>query len=129
MISRSFARVVVIVLSVAALAGACASAASAQIFTPQSGAGLSVSFTTERMGGSRLLLFGEVRNGTGTTYERVVLLAEGLDESGKVVSRGRGYVPGTLGPKTSAPFELRMLASGSERRYRVTVESFQQVQN
>jgi hypothetical protein len=129
MILRPLARVGVVLLAAAALACTGASPAPAQVYTPQSGAGLSVSFTTERMGGSRVLVFGEVRNGTGTTYERVVVLAEGLDDGGKVVSRARGYVPSTLGPKTSAPFELRMLGSGSERRYRVTVESFQQVQN
>jgi hypothetical protein len=129
MILRALARVTVVLLAAAALASAGVSPAPAQVFTPQSGAGLSVSFTTERMGGSRVLVFGEVRNGTGATVERVVLLAEGLDESGKVVSRARGYVTGTLGPKTSSSFELRMLASGSERRYRVTVDSFQQVQN
>ncbi len=129
MILRALARVAVVLLAVAALAGAGASPAPAQVYTPQSGSGLSVSFTTERMGGSRMLVFGEVRNGTGTTYERVVVLAEGLDDSGKVVSRARGYVTGTVGPKTSSSFELRMLASGSERRYRVTVDSFQQVQN
>ena len=129
MIPRPLARVVVVLVAAAALACAGGSPAPAQVFTPESGAGLSVSFTTERMGGSRVLVFGEVRNGTGATYERVVVLAEGLDDGGKVVSRARGYVPGTVGPKTSSSFELRMLASGSERRYRVTVDSFQQVQN
>jgi hypothetical protein len=130
MIPRPLARIVVVLVAAAALACAGGSPAPAQqVFTPQSGAGLSVSFTTERMGGSRVLVFGEVRNGTPYTYERVVVLAEGLDDGGKVVSRGRGYVPGTIGPKTNSSFELRMLASGSERRYRVTVDSFQQVQN
>ncbi|MET0852278.1 MAG: hypothetical protein ABW020_14165, partial [Candidatus Rokuibacteriota bacterium] len=102
MILRALARVTVVLLAAAALASAGASPAPAQVFTPQSGTGLSVSFTTERMGGSRVLVFGEVRNGTGSTYERVVVLAEGLDDSGKVVSRARGYVTGTLGPKTSS---------------------------
>ena len=97
------------------------------IYTPQSGAGLSVHFQSERMGPSRVLLFGEVRNSSGNTFERVVLLGEGLDETGKVVSRARVYVPGTISPKGSATFELRLLAAGSERHYRVTVESFQQL--
>jgi len=101
---------------------------SAQVYTPQSASGLSVSFQTERMGGSRVLIFGDVRNSTAQSFERVVLLAEGLDASGNVVSRGRTYVSGTLGASSNAPFELRLLASGSERRYRVSVESFQQVQ-
>jgi hypothetical protein len=103
--------------------------AAAQVYTPQSGTGLTVTFQTERMGGSRVLIFGDVRNATGQTYERVVLLAEGLDGAGQVVSRGRTYVSGTVNPNSSTAFELRFLASGAERRYRVTVESFQQVQN
>ena len=112
------------------LTGATAlSPATAQVFTPQSGTGLTLTFQTEKMGGSRVLIFGDVRNATGQTYERVVLLAEGLDAGGQVVSRGRTYVSGTLNPNSSTAFELRVLASGAERRYRVTVESFQQVQN
>jgi len=111
------------------LAGAALSPAAAQVFTPQSSTGLSVTFQTERMGGSRVLIFGDVRNTTGQTYERVVLLAEGLDAGGQVVSRGRTYVSGTVNPNSATAFELRFLASGSERRYRVSVESFQQVQN
>ena len=110
-------------------AGAALSPAAGQIFTPQSASGLSVTFQTEKMGGSRVLIFGDVRNSTGQTFERVVLLAEGLDGAGKVVSRGRTYVSGTVNPNSTTAFELRFLASGSERRYRVTVESFQQVQN
>jgi hypothetical protein len=106
---------------------ALAASTFAQIYTPQSGSALSVSFQSEKMGGSRVLLFGDVRNNGGATYERVVLLAEGLDDTGKVVSRGRGYVSGTIPPRGSASFELRLLSAGTERRYRVQVESFQQV--
>jgi len=102
---------------------------AAQVYTPQSGAALTVSFQHERMGGTRVLIFGDVRNSSGAAYERVVLLAEGLDESNKVVSRGRAYVAGSVPPKGSSPFELRLSASGSERRYRVSVESFQITQN
>ena len=119
----------VLLLTVLLAALAVSRGGRAQVYTPQSGAGLSVSFQSERMGGSRVLIFGDVRNSTGSTYERVVLLAEGLDETGKVVSRGRAYVTGTVSPKGSAPFELRLLASGSERRYRVQIESFQQIEN
>ena len=97
----------------------------AQTFTPQSSSGLSVSHTVEKAGGSRVLIFGEVRNATNSTAERVAILAEGLDESGHVVSRGRSFVTGTVPSRGSAPFEIRLLASGSERRYRVQVESFQ----
>jgi hypothetical protein len=104
-------------------------AVPAQTYRPQSAAGLSVVFQVERAGGSRVLLFGDVRNSTGATCERVVLLVEGLDEAGKVVSRSRGYVHGSIPPKGSTSFELRLLASGSEKRYRVEVESFQFLSN
>ena len=97
----------------------------AQTFTPQSSSGLTVSHTVEKAGGSRVLIFGEVRNATNSTAERVAILAEGLDEGGHVVSRGRSFVAGTVPSRGSASFEIRLLASGSERRYRVQVESFQ----
>jgi hypothetical protein len=99
--------------------------ASGQTFTPQSSSGLSVSYTAEKAGGSRVLVFGDVRNSTNSAAERVSLLAEGLDEAGHVVSRGRSFVAGTVPSRGSAPFEIRLLASGSERRYRVQIESFQ----
>ena len=121
------ARAIAVALLLAA--SAALSPAAGQVFTPQSATGISVTFQTEKMGGSRVLIFGDVRNATGQTYERVVLLAEGLDAGGQVVSRGRTYVSGTVNPNSSTAFELRFLASGSERRYRVSVESFQQVQN
>jgi len=99
--------------------------ARAQTFSPQSSSGLSVSFTTERAGGSRVLVFGDVRNTTNSAAEHVVILAEGLDEGGRVVSRGRGYVAGTVPSRGTSPFEIRLLAAGSEKRYRVQVEAFQ----
>jgi len=107
---------------------AAAPARAQQSFTPQSGAGLSVSFTTEKAGGSRVIVFGDVRNTTSTAAERVVILAEGLDDTGRVVSRGRSFVTGTVPPSGGAPFEVRLSASGSEKRYRVQVESFQFLQ-
>lgn len=125
---RVAARVLVVVAALVASLGSEARA-QGQVYTPQSAAGLTVSFQSEKMGGSRVLVFGEVRNNGGSTYERVILLAEGLDDTGKVVSRGRGYVTGTVSPKDTASFELRLLAAGTERRYRVQVESYQQVQN
>ena len=97
----------------------------AQTFTPQSSSGLTVSHTVEKAGGSRVLIFGEVRSATNSTAERVAILAEGLDEGGHVVSRGRSFVAGTVPSRGSAAFEIRLSASGSERRYRVQVESFQ----
>jgi hypothetical protein len=87
-----------------------------------------VTFTTEKVGGSRVLVFGDVRNATGAAAEHVVILAEGLDESGRVVSRGRGYVSHNVPSRGSSPFEIRFLAAGTERRYRVQIESFQFVQ-
>ncbi len=108
--------------------GGVASAPSAQTFTPQSPSGLNVSFTTEKAGGSRVLVFGDVRNATNNAAERVVIVAEGLDESGRVVSRGRCFVTGSVPSRGSSPFEIRLSAAGSERRYRVQVESFQFLQ-
>jgi hypothetical protein len=42
-----------------------------------------------------------------------------------VVSRGRAYVTGTVRPRTTAPFEIRLSSAGSERRYRVEIEAFE----
>lgn len=94
-------------------------------FSPQSSKDLTLTFQTEREGGSRVLILGEVRNGSSQPCERVIVKAEGLDENGRVVSRGRGYVPGTLRPRATAPFEIRLSSSGSERRYRVEIETFE----
>jgi hypothetical protein len=102
-------------------------AARAQTYVPESGSPLSVTYRVERLGGSRVLIFGEVRNSSGATYDHVVLLAEGLDETGRVVSRARSHVNGGCGPRGRASFEMRLLASGAERRFRVEVESFQRV--
>jgi len=102
--------------------------ARGQTFSPQSSSGLSVSFTTERAGGSRILVFGDIRNATNSTADHVVVLAEGLDEGGRVVSRGRVYVAGTVPSHGSSSFEIRLLASGSEKRYRVQVEAFEFLQ-
>jgi hypothetical protein len=99
--------------------------AQAQTFTPQAATGLSVTFSTERMGGSRVLVFGDVRNTTDNAAERVVVLVEGLDEGGQPVSRVRTFVHGTVPARGSTSFEGRLLASGRERRYRASVESFQ----
>ena len=99
--------------------------AGAETFTPQSPAGLNVTFTTEKGGGTRVLVFGEVRNSTNSPAQRVVVVAEGLDETGRVVSRARAYVTGTISSRGSAPFEIRLNSAGSEKRYRVQVESFE----
>ena len=114
-------------LAVVLLAALCAAPAFAQTytFTPQSSKDLTLTFQTEREGASRVLILGEVRNGSTQPCERVVVKAEGLDENGRVVSRGRAYVTGTIRGKASAPFEIRLSSAGSERRYRVEIETFE----
>ncbi len=97
----------------------------AQTFSPQSSSGLNITFTTERGGGTRILVIGEVRNTTTLPAQRVVVLAEGLDENGRVVSRARSYVTGVISSRGSAPFEIRLNSAGSEKRYRVQVETFE----
>ena len=94
-------------------------------FTPQSSKDLTLTFQTEREGGSRVLILGEVRNGSAQPCERIVVKAEGLDENGRVVSRGRAYVTGTLRARTTAPFEIKLSSAGSERRFRVEIEAFE----
>jgi len=94
-------------------------------FTPQSSRDLVLTFQTQREGASRVLIQGEVRNTSNQACERVIIKAEGLDENGRVVSRGRGYVQGTINPRTTASFEIRLSSAGSERRYRVEVETFE----
>jgi hypothetical protein len=104
---------------------ALSSTALAQTFSPQSSSRLAVSFTTERVGSGRVLVYGEVRNGSNSSCERVVVSVEGLDENGRVVSRGRAYVFGVVPSRGSSSFEVRMASPGSERRFRVEIESFQ----
>lgn len=115
------------VLRVFLLAALWAAPALAQTytFTPQSSKDLTLTYQTEREGGSRVLIMGEVRNGAGQACERVIVKAEGLDENGRVISRGRVYVPGTIRARATAPFEIRLSSSGSERRYRVEIEAFE----
>jgi len=111
------------------LVGLSRSTALAQTFTPQSSGGLIVTFSAEKEGGTRVLVFGEVRNTTNLPADRVVVVAEGLDAGGRVVSRGRGYVQGQIAARRTSPFEIRLLSSGSEKRYRVQVDSFQFVES
>ena len=114
-------------LLVAAIVAALSTTALAQTqtFTPQSSSRLTLSFTTERVGSGRVLVYGEVRNGSNMAAERVIVSVEGLDDSGRVVSRGRAYVFGSVPSRGSSPFEVRMSSPGTERRYRVEIESFQ----
>jgi hypothetical protein len=101
-----------------------AAPATAQIYTPQSAAALSVSVQSERMGGSRVLCFGEVRNSGSQGYDRVVVLVEGLDEAGHVVTKGRAYV-GSVPARGRVSFEARILSGGSDKRYRASVEAWE----
>ena len=101
------------------------STVEAQIYSPQSSARLTVSFTTERVGSGRVLVYGEVRNGATTACERVVVSVEGLDDAGRVIGRGRAYVFGVVPSRGSSPFEVRVSSPGSEKRWRVEIESFQ----
>lgn len=98
---------------------------AAQWYTPQSDKLLKLTWSAERVGPSRMLILGEVQNLSDHPASRVVLRAEGLDQSGKVVSRARGSVPGEIPSHKSSSFEIRLIPSGSERTYRVTVESFE----
>jgi hypothetical protein len=94
-------------------------------FTPQSSKDLTLTFQTQKEGAARVLVQGEVRNASSQPCERVVVKAEGLDENGRVVSRGRAYVTGTVRARSTAPFEIKLSSAGSERRYRVEIEAFE----
>lgn len=105
--------------------GPGAAPAGAQWVSPQSDKDLRLTWNSERIGPSRVLIQGDVQNLSRLPASRVVLRAEGLDESGKVVSRARGYVSPEVPAQGSSNFEIRLVPSGSERQYRVTVESFE----
>ena len=97
----------------------------AQWVSPQSDKDLRLTWNSERIGPSRVLIQGGIQNLSRLPASRVVLKAEGLDESGKIVSRARGYVSGDVPAHGSSNFEIRIVPSGSERQYRVTVEAFE----
>jgi len=105
--------------------GLGAAPAGAQWMSPQSDKDLRLTWNSERIGPSRVLILGGIQNLSRLPASRVVLKAEGLDESGKIVSRARGYVSGDVPAHGSSNFEIRIVPSGSERQYRVTVESFE----
>ena len=65
----------------------------AQWYTPQSDRDLQLTWVVEALGPSMARIVGDVRNLSGLPATRVALRVEGLDHTGKVVSRGRGYVP------------------------------------
>ena len=113
------------VFALLVLLGPGATPAGAQWVSPQSDKDLRLTWNSERIGPSRVLILGGIQNLSRLPASRVVLKAEGLDESGKVVSRARGYVSGDVPAHGSSNFEIRLVPSGSERQYRVTVESFE----
>ncbi len=108
-----------------ALLIAGASPGAAQWYTPQSDRDLRLTWNAERIGPSRVLILGDIQNASSLPATRVALRAEGLDEAGKIVSRTRAYVPGEVPPRGSSSFEIRLVPSGSERQYRVTVDYFE----
>jgi len=125
MSARLVPGLVVTLLSLLAPLGVAPVFAQTYTFTPQSSKDLTLTFQAEREGGSRVLILGEVRNGSSQPCERVIVKVEGLDENGRVVSRGRGYVPGTIRARSTAAFEIKLSSSGSEKRYRVEIEAFE----
>lgn len=110
-------------LLLAFLAGA--SPGAAQWYRPQSDRDLRLTWNAERIGPSRVLILGDIRNLSEYPASGVVLRAEGLDQAGTVVSRTRGFVPHEIPPHGSSPFEIRLTTSGSEQQYRVAVDSFE----
>lgn len=101
------------------------SVGTAQWLSPQSDRDLRVTWNTERIGPSRVLILGDVQNLSRLLATRVVLKAEGLDEAGKIVSRARSYVSRDIPAQGGSSFEIRLVPAGSERQFRVTVESFE----
>ena len=57
-------RLLVLLVLLLAAASMDSRRAGGETFTPQSASGLNVTFTTEKGGGTRILVFGEVRNVT-----------------------------------------------------------------
>lgn len=98
---------------------------AAQWYKPQSDRDLRVSWVVETVGPSQVLVQGDIQNRSGFPASRVVLRAEGLDGSGRVVSRARGYVSGDIPARGSAPFKVRLSLTGLEQKYRVMIDSFE----
>src|SRR3990172_2386870 len=86
--------------------GLGAAPAGAQWMSPQSDKDLRLTWNSERIGPSRVLILGGIQNLSRLQASRVVLKAEGLDESGKIVSRGRGYVSGGGPPPRGPPLSI-----------------------
>ena len=101
---------------------------AAQWYTPQSDRDLQLTWVVEPLGPSMARIVGDVRNLSGSPATRVALRVEGLDQTGKVVSRARGYVPRDIPARGAVPFEVRLSLSGKEEKYRVTVDFFECLQ-
>jgi hypothetical protein len=99
--------------------------ATAQGSVPQWDPLLRLTWTAERLGPSRALILGVVRNLSEQPASQVILRAEGMDHDGKPVSRAPGFLPGEIPPRGSSPFEIRLALSGPEKQYRVVVEFFE----
>lgn len=97
----------------------------AQWYIPQSDRDLRLTWNVERLGPSRALVMGEIQNLSDSPASGLVLRAEGLDGSGRVVSRARGFVGAEIPPRGTSRFEIRLTTSGSEQRYRVSVDAFE----
>ena len=90
--------------------------ALAQTYTPQSAVRAQRDLPIERVGSGRVILFGDVRNGSSTSYERVVLLAEGLDEAGRGGLAADAPTSAAWCPVAgTAPFECRIPSGGREK--------------
>lgn len=97
----------------------------AQWYTPQSDRDLQLTWVVEALGPSMARIVGDVRNLSGLPATRVALRVEGLDHTGKVVSRARGYVPREIPARGAVPFEVRLSLSGKEEKYRVALDFFE----
>ena len=101
---------------------------AAQWYAPQSDRDLRLTWVIETIGSSAVRIVGNVQNLSDLPASRVVLRAEGLDQAGRVISRGRGAVAREIPARGSAPFEVRLSPVGKEEKYRVTVELFEFVE-
>lgn len=70
----------------------------------------------------RPIIRGHVFNDHGLGARDIRILVEGLDPSGRVVTRSLGHVPFLVTPGTRAPFEVAV--SQPAASYRVSVTSF-----
>lgn len=96
-----------------------------QWYTPQSDRDLRLTWVVETLGLSQVRVLGNVQNLSSLPLNQAALRAEGLDQAGRVVSRAWGYVSRPIPPGDSSPFEVRLILTGTERQYRVTIDYFE----